>query len=174
MCQLLDSPFIVNLHYTFQTDTELYFVMDPCIGGTLFSYLGRLPSWGLLANSIKFYISEIIIAIEQIHNKDMIFRDLKPENVLIDIDGHIKLVDFGFSKELSQNEMNSSFCGSIEYLPPEMVRGDEYYKSVDFYTIGWVLYRMIVGYPPFWGPGSEEIYERIVNEPLSFPQNIEK
>ncbi len=110
MHKLTGCQFIVGLNYTFQTETEIYFVMEPCIGGTLFHLLTHFPKGTLNAKAIKFYMAEVIIALEKIHSKNIIYRDLKPENILIDIDGHIKLADFGLSKQLQDlDELNSTF-----------------------------------------------------------------
>lgn len=110
MQKLTGQPFIVGLNYTFQTDTELYFAMEPCIGGTLFNLFTQLPKSSLNLDVVRFYSAEIIISLEKIHSKNIIYRDLKPENILIDIDGHVKLSDFGLSKQLrKRDEMSSTF-----------------------------------------------------------------
>mmetsp|Transcript_19006 Transcript_19006/g.21857 ORF Transcript_19006/g.21857 Transcript_19006/m.21857 type:complete len:165 (-) Transcript_19006:940-1434(-) len=137
MRKLSGLPFITNLHYTFQTENELYFVMDPCIGGNLFYFMTHSAKGDLKSEIIKFYLAEIIIALEKIHSKNIMYRDLKPENVLIDIDGHIKVTDFGLSKQIRRRDETSlTFCGSPEYLPPEMLFGQEHSRAVDFYTLG--------------------------------------
>ena len=137
MQKLTGQPFIVGLNYSFQTETELYFAMEPCIGGTLFHLFTHLPKGTLNNEVVKFYMAEIVIALEKMHSKNIIYRDLKPENILIDIDGHIKLSDFGLSKQLSSlEELNTTFCGSPEYLPPEMLLGYMHSAAVDFYTLG--------------------------------------
>mmetsp|Transcript_34016 Transcript_34016/g.33565 ORF Transcript_34016/g.33565 Transcript_34016/m.33565 type:complete len:111 (+) Transcript_34016:570-902(+) len=110
MRKLSGSQFIVGVNYTFQTETEIYFVMEPCIGGTLFHLLTHFPKGTLNAQAIKFYMAEVIVALEKIHSKNIIYRDLKPENILIDIDGHIKLADFGLSKQLQDlDELSTTF-----------------------------------------------------------------
>ena len=135
--KLTGQPFIIGTHYTFQTETELYFVMDPCIGGTLFHLFTQFSKGTLNEEVVKFYLAEIIIALEKIHSKNIIYRDLKPENILIDIDGHVKLSDFGLSKQLKKrDELSTTFCGSPEYLPPEMLYGYMHSRAVDFYTLG--------------------------------------
>jgi serine/threonine protein kinase len=104
MQRLTGLPFIVGLHYTFQTETELYFAMEPCIGGTLFHFFTHLSKGTLNGDVVKFYMAEIITALEKIHSKNIMYRDLKPENILIDIDGHIKLSDFGLSKQMRRRD----------------------------------------------------------------------
>ena len=150
MRRLTGQPFIINLDYTFQTESELFFAMEPCIGGTLFHLFSHLAKGTMNNDAVKFYASEIIVALENIHSKNIMYRDLKPENILIDIDGHIKLSDFGLSKQNKRrDDLSSTFWGSPEYLPPEMLYGYDHSRSVDFYTLGWLLYEMIVGFPPF-------------------------
>jgi serine/threonine protein kinase len=108
MRKLTGSPFIVSLCHTFQTETELYFAMEPCIGGTLFHFFSQSPRGSLNKDVVKFYASEIIVALEKIHLKNIMYRDLKPENVLIDIDGHVKLSDFGLSKQIKKRSETSA------------------------------------------------------------------
>lgn len=137
MSKLSKMPFIVDLHYTFQTEDELYFAMDPCIGGTLFYFFSHLARGTLNGDVVRFYMAEIIIALEKIHEKNIMYRDLKPENILIDIDGHVKISDFGLSKQMhAKDELSTTFCGSPEYLPPEMLFGEMHSRAVDFYTLG--------------------------------------
>lgn len=107
MKKLSGLPFITSLHYTFQTENELYLVMEPCIGGTLFYFMSHLTKGYVNSNMVKFYICEIIVALEKIHSKNIMYRDLKPENVLIDIDGHVKLTDFGLSKQIRKRDETS-------------------------------------------------------------------
>jgi len=174
MRKLSGSPFIVNLHYTFQTENELYFAMDPWIGGTLFHFFTHSARGSLNKNIVKFYMSEIIIALEKIHLKNIMYRDLKPENILIDIDGHIKLSDFGLSKQIrKRDETSATFWGSPEYLPPEMILGIDHSRAVDFYTLGCLLYEMIVGFPPFHSKSNRGLDKRIVSGVIWYPPNID-
>jgi serine/threonine protein kinase len=171
--KLTGQPFIIGTHYTFQTDTELYFVMDPCIGGTLFHLFTQFSKGTLNEEVVKFYLAEIIIALEKIHSKNIIYRDLKPENILIDIDGHVKLSDFGLSKQLKKrDELSTTFWGSPEYLPPEMLYGYMHSRAVDFYTLGWLMYEMIVGFPPFHSQNKRNLEKRIMSGVIRFPNNM--
>lgn len=117
----------------------------------------------------RFYFCEILLAIEHLHKERIIFRDLKPENTLIDLDGHIKLIDFGLAT-YDRGSLQSSFCGSHEYLSPEMIRRTGYNKCVDFYSLGSFLYEMITGLPPFWDNNREKLYEKILTQELVVPK----
>lgn len=108
MKKLTEMPYIVGLHYTFQTENELYFAMDPCIGGTLFHFMTHFPKQDLNINIVRFYLAEIVVALDLIHSQNIMYRDLKPENILIDIDGHLKLSDFGLSKQMRNKDETSS------------------------------------------------------------------
>ena len=101
-------------------------------------------------NEAKFYFSEILLGLEYIHNQNVLYRDLKPENIFIDIDGHIKLADFGLSKIQKAGNLNETYCGSAEYMSPEMLNGDNYSYGIDYYSLGAVLYEMVTGLPPFY------------------------
>jgi serum/glucocorticoid-regulated kinase 2 len=175
MKKLTGLPFIVNLHYTFQTEDELYFVMEPCIGGTLFHFMTHCSKGDLNINIVRFYMAEIVIALERIHSKNVMYRDLKPENILIDMDGHIKISDFGLSKQMrKRDETSQTFCGSPEYLSPEMILGYEHSRAVDFYTLGCLFYEMMVGFPPFHSKDGKQLEKRIITGIIRFPVKIEE
>ena len=161
------SPFIITLHYAFQTPENLYMVIDYCPGGDLNFHI-QLEIFE--EEEAKFYISELILAIEYLHNHNILYRDLKPENILISSDGHIKLADFGLAKENANNNFSKSFCGSPNYLSPEMVRRQGATKSTDIYGIGAVLYEMISGITPFYGNDLRTLYNSIVKKQLLFPE----
>lgn len=129
----ISNPFIVKLHYAFQTGEKLYFVIDFLNGGELFYHLRREQRF--TEERAKFYAAEILLALECLHENGVIYRDLKPENVLLDSEGHVKLTDFGLSKiRQAQNEVTFTFCGTPEYLAPEIIRGEGYSKEVDFWA----------------------------------------
>ena len=115
----VDHPFIVKMHWAFQNKEELYFVMDICTGGEIFFHLSKFKRFP--EELAKFYFCEILLGIEYLHNLNIVYRDLKPENILIDIDGHIKIADFGLAKIIPKLHMSYSFCGSPEYMSPEML-----------------------------------------------------
>ena len=123
-------------------------------------------------NEARFFIAEVLLAIEYIHSLNVVYRDLKPENVLVGSDGHIKLADFGLAKEDIGNSMAKSFCGSPAYLPPEMVAQKGVGKPADIYQMGAVLYEMLVGTPPFFTDNLQKLYKNIQKETLSIPNVI--
>ena len=126
-------PFIVRLHYAFQTDEKLYFVIDYLNGGELFYHLRRECRFS--QSRSVFYAAEILLALECLHSNGIIYRDLKPENILLDREGHIKLTDFGLSKIRKDKEaLAFTFCGTPEYVAPEIIRGEGYSKEVDFWA----------------------------------------
>ena len=105
----------------------------------------------------KFYFAEILLALEYLHSKNIVYRDLKPENILFDLDGHLKLADFGLSKWLKKEEMTNSFCGSPEYMCPEILKRDGHNSMVDYYTLGALLFEMLTGLPPHYCENKNEM-----------------
>lgn len=142
--------YIVSLNYAFKTKTKLFLILDFCPGGDL----GRLiqKQGKLNEQTARVYMAEILLALEDLHSRDIIYRDLKPDNVVIDDQGHALLTDFGLSKEgvLEVSNGAKSFCGSVAYLSPEMLRKAGHGKSVDWYLLGVLLYEMIVGKTPYF------------------------
>ena len=144
-----DHPFIVGLNFAFQTTDKLFLILDYCPGGDLAEYLQIEKTFN--EDKAKIYICEILLALEELHKNDIIFRDLKPDNVVLDGEGHAKLTDFGLSKEdVKTGENTKSFCGSYAYLAPEMLKRTGHNKSVDWYLLGVILYEMLVGIPPYY------------------------
>ena len=125
-----------------------------CTGGELFYHLTRFKR--LPEEQARFYIAEILLAMEYLHNKGIVYRDLKPENVLLDVDGHVRLADFGLSKQLEHPCASSfSFCGSPEYMSPEMLRREGHDYTLDFYSLGALLFELLSGLPPFYSENKE-------------------
>jgi serum/glucocorticoid-regulated kinase 2 len=145
-------------------------VVDFCSGGELF-YL--LQNKRLFSEAeAKFYFAEILLGLEYIHEQNVLYRDLKPENIFIDIDGHIKLADFGLSKIQQTNILNETYCGSAEYMSPEMLNGEHYSYGIDYYSLGAVLFEMITGLPPFYSTDQNEMFINVLNKELDYPKNL--
>lgn len=167
----LKHPFLVGLHYSFQTREKLYFVLDYVNGGELFFHLQREKNFSEART--RFYASEITAAISFMHKQNIVYRDLKPENILLDRNGHIVLTDFGLCKENVQpGETTSTFCGTPEYLAPEVLRKQDYGRAVDWWCLGAVTYEMMVGLPPFYSRDVDEMYDKILNDRLRFPYYV--
>ncbi|XP_047205255.1 serine/threonine-protein kinase Sgk3 isoform X2 [Girardinichthys multiradiatus] len=159
-------PYLVGLHYSFQTTDKLYFVLDFVNGGELFFHLQRERTFP--EPRAKFYIAEMASALGHLHSLNIVYRDLKPENILLDHEGHIVLTDFGLCKEgISQTDTTSTFCGTPEYLAPEVLRKQPYDNTVDWWCLGSVLYEMLFGLPPFYSRDTHEMYDNILHKPLA-------
>ncbi|CAK95177.1 unnamed protein product (macronuclear) [Paramecium tetraurelia] len=167
----LDSQFLTRLHCSFETKYYLVFVMDYCHGGELFFHLRKM---GTLSEEVaKQYFGQLCLAIHYLHEQNVIYRDLKPENILLDIDGYIKLSDFGLSKpNISRDKQTYSFCGSPEYMSPEMVSKRGHNQLLDCYSLGAVLYEFIYGYPPYYDQQLQNILNSIQYDKLEFPEHI--
>lgn len=166
---------IVNLDFAFQNDHRLYLIMEYCAGGDLGAQIKmRNKARNRFTEAeARCYICEIIIALEFLHKNEIIFRDLKPENVVLTAAGHVKLTDFGLSKEsVDEIQGNKSFVGSIAYLAPEILKKQNHYKSLDWYLTGLLLYEMIVGQPPYYKNNRKELFENIMSGPLRIPQSM--
>ena len=166
-----NHPFIVSIAYAFQTPEKLYMILEYCPGGDLGSVLKREKK--LTEDRAKLYLAEIVLALEELHKKDIIFRDLKPDNVVLDKDGHAMLTDFGLSKEgVNNNSSAKSFCGSVAYLAPEVLRRQGHGKSVDWYLVGVLLYEMLVGIPPYFSSNKDQMFKNIKSGPLRMPERL--
>ncbi|OXB63529.1 hypothetical protein ASZ78_006058 [Callipepla squamata] len=145
----VNHPFIVKLHYAFQTEGKLYLILDFLRGGDLFTRLSKEVMF--TEDDVKFYLAELALALDHLHSLGIIYRDLKPENILLDEEGHIKLTDFGLSKESIDHEKKAySFCGTVEYMAPEVVNRRGHTQSADWWSFGVLmkLYRREI-HPPF-------------------------
>jgi len=168
----LRHPFIMQLHFAFQSGGKLYLVMDYFSGGDMFFHLSRERRFSI--PRARFYAAEIVLAIEALHAEGFIYRDLKPENVLLGADGHLCLTDFGLSKESVQdNELVHTFVGTTEYLAPEILRQRGYTKAVDWWSLGVLLYEMVVGSPPFYSKNRQLTFRLILSAELNFPEGMD-
>ena len=164
-------PFIVNLNYAFQNRDKLFLILDYCQGGDLARVLAKERRFS--EDRARIYAAEILLAIQYLHKRDIIFRDLKPDNVVVDAEGHALLTDFGLSKEgVLDNISAKSFCGSVAYLAPEMLRRSGHGKSVDWYLLGVLLYEMLVGQPPYFCNNKDQLFQNIQKGVLKLPASI--
>lgn len=164
----INNPFIVPLKFSFQSPEKLYFVLAFVNGGELFHHLQKEQRFDV--NRSRFYTAELLCALECLHGFNVIYRDLKPENILLDYQGHIALCDFGLCKlDMKDEDRTNTFCGTPEYLAPELLLGQGYNKTVDWWTLGVLLYEMLTGLPPFYDENTNEMYRKILSEPLHFP-----
>ncbi|TFK40836.1 kinase-like domain-containing protein [Crucibulum laeve] len=163
----VNSPFIVPLKFSFQSEQKLYLVLAFVNGGELFHHLQREQRFN--EERARFYSAELLLALEHLHEHDVVYRDLKPENILLDYTGHIALCDFGLCKlNMKGDEKTNTFCGTPEYLAPEILNGHGYNKTIDWWTLGVLLYEMLAGLPPFYDENTEVMYEKILRDPLVF------
>ncbi|UMM12052.1 hypothetical protein L5515_001025 [Caenorhabditis briggsae] len=177
--RLRGVPFLVNLYYAFQTDTKLHIVMEYVRGGELFTHLCSRGHFDLEA--AQFVIAELVVAIDSLHQRKVIYRDLKLENILLDEEGHVKLTDFGLSKLFSPGELDraNSYCGTIEYMSPEVINRPEggYSDVVDWWSLGVISFELLTGCSPFTVDGgqnsSKDIAKRILTKKVPFPKTMD-
>ena len=183
-----DHPFVVGLHYAFQSATKLYLVLDYCPGGELFGHLQRVRR--MSEDHARLYLAEIVLALEHLHSMGVVYRDLKPENILIDAGGHLRLADFGLSKRAIFGDDNNSsgqpaggvsasgsgltytFCGTPEYMSPEVVLEQGHGAAVDMWATGVLACEMMTGQHPFYSKHKEEMYRRILTHEPQYPSYL--
>ncbi|EAY23147.1 AGC family protein kinase [Trichomonas vaginalis G3] len=163
-------PFIVNLKFAFQSPSKFYLGLEYVPGGELFFHMQRYGNIRL--DDCKIYIAEILLALNHLHSLGVIYRDLKPENILLDANGHIKLTDFGLSKNLAHEVHTSTFCGTTEYLAPEVVNHQPYTYSVDWWALGVLTYELLFGTTPFAHQNRAKMFRNILDNEPQFPPNF--
>ncbi|KNC53382.1 AGC protein kinase [Thecamonas trahens ATCC 50062] len=192
------SPFVTTYRYTFEENEKVYIVLDYIGGGDLF-YQVKSANGGLPLDAVRFYTAEVMVALEHLHSLGIVFRDLKLENVLIAEDGHVKLSDFGLAKQLllraseqrsrrrsrtrarddaaaggdsGSLRSTSTFCGTKYYMAPEMVNNRRYAMSVDFWSLGVLVYSMLTGHYPFMSPDRTELFNMIRHDEVLYPETL--
>ena len=162
------SEFLVKMHYCFQSKTKLFFVLDYMPGGDMYYYTGEWEGGHFDEATAKYYAATIYMGLQHLHDNSIVYRDLKPENVLLDAEGRAKLADFGLSKELSNidaiEERASSFVGTAFYIAPEILRKTEYSYSVDWWSYGVLIFNFLTGENPFYGDDCRQIFKAILQK----------
>lgn len=166
----LEHPLTVRCFGTFQDSRYLYLVMEFVQGGEFFTHLRKAKRFD--SDTAKFYASMIVDIFDYLHADNIIYRDLKPENMLLDRDGYVKLTDFGFAKVVELR--TDTLCGTPEYIAPEVLLNKGHGKPVDWWTLGILIYEMIVGYPPFLDDDPLGIYQKILSGKFVFPKFFDK
>ncbi|EIW71847.1 hypothetical protein TREMEDRAFT_14150, partial [Tremella mesenterica DSM 1558] len=166
---LVRHPFLVELHSTYQDSLNVYMLLSYIPGGELFSHLRRAGRFS--PDVTRFYLASIILAIDYLHTRNIIYRDLKPENLLLDRKGYLRIADFGFAKIIE--DRTYTLCGTPEYLAPEIVLSQGHGKAVDWWALGILAFEMLVGYPPFFDDHPLGIYEKILKNQVFFPNHVD-
>ena len=168
--QSIDHPFLVGMIFCFQTEERIYFVMPFIRGGELFQHLRQVHIFS--EEEVRFYSACLGLALDYLHKKQILYRDVKPENILIDEDGYLKLIDFGLAKKVEEKEKATSFCGTPEYLAPEVISREGHSTPADWWSYGILIYEMLCGVPPFYSENINDMFDLILKGNLRFPKKI--
>jgi len=168
--KMLDSPFIVKLYETYNSDKYLYFLLEVVLGGELFTVLRSRTVFD--ESTARFYTASVVFAFDYMHSKNVIYRDLKPENLLLDSRGNLKITDFGFAKIIT--ERTYTLCGTPDYLAPEVISGAGHGKGVDWWTLGILTFEMLASYPPFYHEDPMKTYAKIMYGRVNYPKHFSR
>lgn len=169
--QRADHPFIVRLRYAFHSSLKLYLALEYCPGGELYFHINQQKTFP--EARAKFYAACIVLALDYLHSLNIIYRDLKPENIVIDSEGYPKITDFGLAKEnISFRDMTKTVCGTPEYIAPEIILRQGHGQAVDWWSLGCIIYEMLIGLPPFYLEERREIYRNIIQKQVKFTAPI--
>jgi len=167
----INHPFCIRLYATYKDNDRLYFLLEPGLGGELFTILRARTLFD--EDTSRFYAACVIMAFDNLHQNNIIYRDLKPENLMLDSDGFLKVTDFGFAKKIP-NGRTYTLCGTPDYLAPEIVAGKGHGKGVDWWTLGVLIYEMLASYPPFYDEDPMKSYSKIVSGVVNYPAHFSK
>ena len=165
---MLDSRFIVKLYQTYNDSKYLYFLLEVVLGGELFTVLRQRTVFD--ESTARFYAGSVVCAFGYMHEKNVIYRDLKPENLLLDLKGYLKITDFGFAKIIT--DRTYTLCGTPDYLAPEVISGAGHGKGVDWWTLGILLFEMLASYPPFYDEDPMRTYAKIMFGKVKYPRHF--
>ncbi|GMH66494.1 hypothetical protein TL16_g04447, partial [Triparma laevis f. inornata] len=166
----LDHPFILKYFCSMKDDRYIYFVLELLLGGELFTFLRNETQFSETWS--RFYSASVLMAFCQIHGRKIAYRDLKPENLVMDADGFLKIVDFGLAKVVSGKTW--TLCGTPDYLAPEIILNEGHDLAVDYWALGVLIYEMTAGMPPFYADDPMEVYEKILSGHVSIPSHFSK
>lgn len=164
-----DFPFLIKSNHSFQSKDKIFFVLPFLSGGDLFFHLKKKT---FSEENVKLISSQIVLSLQYLHSNNIIYRDLKPENIMIDSDGFIKIIDFGLSKNILLCKKAFSLCGTPEYISPEVLLGKGYSILSDYWSLGVLIYELLIGIPPFYNQDISRMYELILFSEVSFPSNL--
>lgn len=170
LLMLIDHPFVVKLHRTFQTHDDVYMLLEYICGGELFHHLRKAGRFS--KEFSKFYVGQIVLVLHYLHGKNIVYRDLKPENLLIGNSGYLKITDFGFAKIVEENTW--TLCGTPEYLAPEIIQSKGHGPGVDWWALGILMFEMLCGYPPFYDENPFGIYQKILVGKIDYPKHVDE
>ncbi|KAK9909485.1 hypothetical protein WJX75_003002 [Coccomyxa subellipsoidea] len=168
-----DCPFMVNLVTSFKDSSHLYMLMECVMGGELFTYL-QSRSGPLKEDHARFYTASVVCGLEYMQERNLMWRDLKPENLLIETTGYVKMADFGFAKKLPPGQKSNTLCGTPEYLAPELVTQAGHTRAVDWWALGVLIYETVAGYPPFYDEDRVAMFKNICQVKYSVPSHFSK
>jgi serine/threonine protein kinase len=197
---MLEHPFVITLHFAFQDDTRVFFVLDYLSGGDFFRLLEQIPDRRMSEEAAMFYAAEIMLALEYLHQNNICFRDLKPENILLSAEGHIRVTDFGLASwgskrnlvlpplrggraaktDITVDTTHKTVCGTPEYMAPEVIREEGHGRPVDYWALGVIIYEMIVGKTPWAEMNATDsvrmlatrLFISVLSKPVPFPKFV--
>lgn len=169
--KLAHHPFLVGMSFVFQTPSNIYFVMKYYRGGELYGHLRKRHHFD--ENITRFYVAQIVLALGELHKNMVIYRDMKPENILLDTDGYVALADFGLAKIVEADQSSKTFCGTPDYIAPEIANGYGYNKNVDWWGIGILIYEMLFGKTPFYHKNQHIMFQNITKSAIRIPSEEE-